>query len=68
MQTFVWNNLNTVEKQQALTRPAISASNEIKSAVENIVKFVQQERIGSVFRDFRKSTECIRFVQLSNRT
>ena len=37
MQTFVWNNLNTVEKQQALTRPAISASNEIKSAVENDV-------------------------------
>ena len=38
MQTFVWNNLNTVEKQQALTRPAISASNEIKSAVRNSTK------------------------------
>lgn len=49
MQTFVWNNLNTVEKQQALTRPAISASNEIKSAVENIVKFVQQEGDKALF-------------------
>lgn len=48
MQTFVWNNLNTVEKQQALTRP-ISASNEIKSAVENIVKFVQQEGDKALF-------------------
>ena len=60
MQTFVWNNLNTVEKQQALTRPAISASNEIKSAVENIVKFVQQEgdsECQAQYHRFPRSTE-----------
>ena len=54
MQTFVWNNLNTVEKQQALTRPAISASNEIKSAVKNIVKFVQQDGDKALFEYTKK--------------
>ena len=36
MQTLIWNNLTESEKQQALTRPAISASSDIKSVVENI--------------------------------
>ena len=59
MQTFVWNNLNTVEKQQTLTRPAISASNEIKSAVENIVKFVQQDGDKALFELTEKfDSEC----------
>ena len=43
MQTLIWNSLNESEKKQALTRPAISASEQIKSTVENIVKFVQQD-------------------------
>ena len=49
METLNWNNLSATEQQQALTRPAISASNEIKSAVENIVKFVQQEGDKALF-------------------
>lgn len=40
MQTLIWNTLTETEKQQALTRPAISASDEIKSAVENIENLV----------------------------
>ncbi|OOF54974.1 histidinol dehydrogenase [Rodentibacter genomosp. 2] len=43
MQTLIWNNLTETEKQQALTRPAISASAEIKSAVENILNLVKSE-------------------------
>ena len=49
METLNWNNLSATEQQQALTRPAISASNEIKSAVENIAKFVQQEGDKALF-------------------
>ncbi|OOF79233.1 histidinol dehydrogenase [Rodentibacter caecimuris] len=43
MQTLIWNNLTETEKRQALTRPAISASVEIKSAVENILNLVKNE-------------------------
>ncbi|THA13903.1 histidinol dehydrogenase [Rodentibacter pneumotropicus] len=41
MQTRIWNTLTRTEQQQALTRPAISASAEIKQAVENILNLVK---------------------------
>lgn len=49
MQTLIWNNLTETEKQQALTRPAISASSDIKSAVENIVNLVKTEGDKALF-------------------
>ncbi|PJG82862.1 histidinol dehydrogenase [Caviibacterium pharyngocola] len=49
MQTLIWNTLTEIEKQQALTRPAISASNEIKSAVENIVNLVKSQGDKALF-------------------
>lgn len=36
MQTLIWKNLSEQEKQQALTRPAISAAENIKQAVDTI--------------------------------
>ncbi|MCT8549491.1 histidinol dehydrogenase [Glaesserella parasuis] len=49
MQTLIWNNLTETKKQQALTRPAISASSDIKSAVENIVNLVKTEGDKALF-------------------
>ncbi|HBO37053.1 MAG TPA: histidinol dehydrogenase [Pasteurellaceae bacterium] len=49
MQTLIWNNLTENEKQQALTRPAISASSDIKSAVENILNLVKSEGDNALF-------------------
>ena len=49
MQTLIWNNLTETEKQTALTRPAISASNDIKIAVENILSQVQQNGDKALF-------------------
>ncbi|WP_040975439.1 histidinol dehydrogenase [Necropsobacter massiliensis] len=49
MQTLIWNNLTETEKQQALTRPAISASDDIKSAVENIINLVNAEGDRALF-------------------
>lgn len=43
MNTLIWNDLSRQEKQQALTRPAISASEEIKSAVSSILKAVNND-------------------------
>lgn len=40
MQTLIWKNLSEQEKQQALTRPAISAAENIKQAVDAIRKDV----------------------------
>ncbi len=49
MQTLIWNTLTETEKQQALTRPAISASDEIKSAVENIENLVVSRGDAALF-------------------
>ncbi|MFY1027276.1 histidinol dehydrogenase [Actinobacillus seminis] len=49
MQTLIWNTLTEKEKQQALTRPAISASDEIKSAVENIENLVVSRGDAALF-------------------
>ncbi|SMB78172.1 histidinol dehydrogenase [Pasteurella testudinis DSM 23072] len=49
MKTLIWNELNENEKQQALTRPAISASDEIKRAVENIVNLVKRDGDSALF-------------------
>ncbi|MDY4280369.1 MAG: histidinol dehydrogenase [[Pasteurella] mairii] len=49
MQTLIWNTLTETEKQQALTRPAISASDEIKSAVENIENLVTSHGDAALF-------------------
>ncbi len=49
MQTLIWNNLTETERQQALTRPAISASGDIKSAVENIINLVNAEGDRALF-------------------
>ena len=49
MQTLIWNNLTETEKQQALTRPAISASSDIKSAVENIANLVSNKGDNALF-------------------
>lgn len=49
MQTLIWNNLTDDEKQQALTRPAVSASDDIKSAVENILALVKDKGDQALF-------------------
>ena len=49
MQTLIWNNLTDDEKQQALTRPAVSASDDIKSAVENILALVKNKGDQALF-------------------
>lgn len=49
MQTLIWNNLSEIEKQNALTRPAISSSAEIKSAVENILTLVKTQGDRALF-------------------
>ena len=49
MQTLIWNNLTDDEKQQALTRPAVSASDDIKSAVENILTLVKDKGDRALF-------------------
>ncbi|TDQ59533.1 histidinol dehydrogenase [Mesocricetibacter intestinalis] len=49
MQTLIWNNLTETEKQQALTRPAVSASDDIKIAVENIVRAVLNDGDSALF-------------------
>lgn len=49
MNTLIWNNLSDSEKQQALTRPAISASGDIKSAVEAILNSVSHEGDQALF-------------------
>ncbi|OOH92329.1 histidinol dehydrogenase [Pasteurellaceae bacterium 15-036681] len=49
MQTLIWNNLTDKEREAALTRPAISASNDIKIAVENIFSQVQQNGDKALF-------------------
>ncbi|MGR6979899.1 histidinol dehydrogenase [Testudinibacter sp. P27/CKL/0425] len=49
MNTLIWNNLSDSEKQQALTRPAISASGDIKSAVEAILNSVSNEGDQALF-------------------
>lgn len=59
MQTLIWNTLTETEKQQALTRPAISASDEIKSAVENIENLVVSRGDAALFelaKKFDKTT------------
>ena len=59
MQTLIWNTLTETEKQQALTRPAISASDEIKSAVENIENLVASRGDAALFelaKKFDKTT------------
>lgn len=49
MQTLIWNNLSDEQKQQALTRPAISAGEEVKSAVDNIRILVEQQGDQALF-------------------
>ncbi|QLB13489.1 histidinol dehydrogenase [Bisgaardia hudsonensis] len=49
MQTLIWNNLTEVEKQQALARPTISTSDELKSAVQNIIDFVRLQGDQALF-------------------
>ncbi|TCP97776.1 histidinol dehydrogenase [Cricetibacter osteomyelitidis] len=49
MQTLNWNTLTSAEKQAALARPTISASNELKSAVENILDLVKGEGDNALF-------------------
>lgn len=49
MQTRIWNTLTKTEQQQALTRPAISASTEIKQAVENILNLVKSQGDRALF-------------------
>lgn len=49
MQTLIWKNLSEIEKQNALNRPAISASEEIKSAVENILTLVKVQGDSALF-------------------
>lgn len=49
MQTLIWNHLNEAEKQQALTRPAISAASDIKQAVENIANLVRSKGDKALF-------------------
>ncbi|MGX2974152.1 histidinol dehydrogenase [Ursidibacter arcticus] len=49
MQTLIWNDLTETEKQQALTRPAISFSSDIKSAVENIANLVSNKGDNALF-------------------
>ncbi|MCR1836518.1 histidinol dehydrogenase [Pasteurella caecimuris] len=49
MQTLIWNNLTDTERQQALIRPAISSSNEIKQAVGNILDLVKSQGDRALF-------------------
>ncbi|QGM80286.1 histidinol dehydrogenase [Otariodibacter oris] len=49
MQTLIWNDLTEEEKKQALTRPAISASADIKKAVENIAELVKSKGDSALF-------------------
>ncbi|OAQ15680.1 bifunctional histidinal dehydrogenase/ histidinol dehydrogenase [Bibersteinia trehalosi Y31] len=49
MQTLIWNQLSPTEQQSALARPAISASNELKSAVENILDLVKTQGDKALF-------------------
>ena len=54
MQTLIWRSLSASERQQALTRPAISASAEIKSAVENIINSVKTAGDSALFELTKK--------------
>ncbi|WP_373101085.1 MULTISPECIES: histidinol dehydrogenase [Pasteurellaceae] len=54
MQTLIWRDLSASERQQALTRPAISASAEIKSAVENIINSVKTAGDNALFELTKK--------------
>ncbi|MFZ7276605.1 histidinol dehydrogenase [Avibacterium endocarditidis] len=49
MQTLIWKNLTQQEKQQALMRPAISAAQSIKDAVDAIREKVQGEGDKALF-------------------
>lgn len=49
MQTLIWKNLTQQEKQQALMRPAISAAQSIKDAVDAIREKVQGESDKALF-------------------
>ncbi|CAM3830201.1 histidinol dehydrogenase [Avibacterium endocarditidis] len=49
MQTLIWKNLTEQEKQQALMRPAISAAQSIKDAVDAIREKVQGEGDKALF-------------------
>ncbi|MFZ7233476.1 histidinol dehydrogenase [Avibacterium avium] len=49
MQTLIWKNLTQQEKQQALMRPAISATQSIKDAVNAIREKVQGEGDKALF-------------------
>ncbi|MFZ7266725.1 histidinol dehydrogenase [Avibacterium avium] len=49
MQTLIWKNLTKQEKQQALMRPAISAAQSIKDAVDAIREKVQGEGDKALF-------------------
>ncbi|MEE6074824.1 histidinol dehydrogenase [Avibacterium paragallinarum] len=49
MQTLIWKNLTEQEKQQALMRPAISAAQSIKDAVNAIREKVQGEGDKALF-------------------
>ncbi|MFZ7343432.1 histidinol dehydrogenase [Avibacterium volantium] len=49
MQTLIWKNLTQQEKQQALMRPAISAAQSIKDAVNAIREKVQGEGDKALF-------------------
>ncbi|OOF80482.1 histidinol dehydrogenase [Rodentibacter caecimuris] len=49
MQTLIWNNLTDTERLQALTRPAMSASNEIKQTVGNILDLVKSRGDQALF-------------------
>ncbi|MFD0966833.1 histidinol dehydrogenase [Seminibacterium arietis] len=64
MKTLIWNNLNDQQKQEALTRPAISASESIKSAVEKVLNLVQEKGDQALF----ELTEKFDKVQLKSLT
>ncbi|MFA9488845.1 MULTISPECIES: histidinol dehydrogenase [unclassified Mannheimia] len=49
MQTLIWNTLTEAEQHEALTRPAISASDELKSAVGNILDLVKAQGDKALF-------------------
>ncbi|MFZ7198270.1 histidinol dehydrogenase [Avibacterium avium] len=49
MQTLIWKNLTEQEKQQALMRPALSAAESIKEAVNAIREKVQGEGDKALF-------------------
>ncbi|MDH3000752.1 histidinol dehydrogenase [Chelonobacter oris] len=49
MKTLIWNNLSDEQKQQALTRPAVSASGDIKRAVEAILDSVTTDGDTALF-------------------